>query len=331
MKKVLLVLTSILAIAACGSSGSSDDAATIADFQTISIQTSNSEQVASVVTNAMFDGIATTVPDMLFGVDTSAKITVQDFVSLDNLQSILKSISNLSSNDTVSGIKRSEKVNCDQSGSMTVESYAASSSFITKGDYIKTQLNKCDQGFGIRSGSLIITFLEDASSNKISGFGEYQTSIQLTFNQFSVSADAISAVGDGVFTLYIESDSDSHISVVSTEEFSMRTTSSEHKQVLSNFKRTAQIFYHSGEMRMGSSGTIGDSLLDGQIFFNLDIPFDFYSELADAPYSGKLKITGENSILWLTAQSHTSVLLELDPNADGVITSSETLNWSDLH
>lgn len=330
MKRVLLISVIVSALVACESSGDTDNKATIADFPTVSIQAANSEQVASVVTTAILDGFATNGPDMVFGVDTTSKITVQDFVNTDNLQSFLELVSSLPPIDTVTGISRSEKVTCEKSGSMTIKTFAASSSFITKGDYIKTQMNKCDQGYGVRSGSLTITFLEDNLSNQLTGFGEYKTSIQLTFNQLSLSQEAVSAVGDGVFTLYIESDYGSHISVVSTEAFSIQTMANGHMQLLSNFNSMTQTFYNFGEMRMQSSGTIGDSELEGKISFNLDTPLDFYSEGA-APYAGKIKISGENSILWLTAHSANNVLLELDTNADGTINSSETLNWSELY
>ncbi|EWH08723.1 hypothetical protein DS2_15854 [Catenovulum agarivorans DS-2] len=82
---------------------------------------------------------------------------------------------------------------------------------------------------------------------------------------------------------------------------------------------------------MSTTGEVADSTLDGKVHLDTVTKFNLFENQSINPYSGKLKITGQSSILWLTAQSETNVLIELDTNADGTIDSSETLSWSELY
>lgn len=50
----------------------------------------------------------------------------------------------------------------------------------------------------------------------------------------------------------------------------------------------------------------------------------------NAPTSGVIQVLGEKSSLFLTATGNGSVKIELDSNSDGVVESSETVDWATL-
>ncbi|WP_440902987.1 hypothetical protein ACMZOO_08700 [Catenovulum sp. SX2] len=329
MKKALTVAAIATTLAACGSSGD-DSSTSINDYPTVTITASNSDEIATTTTLAVFDGLGTGLADMVVGVDTVERVSYHDFVNLDNILSILKKTTELEQNDSVTGVKQTEKVNCDVSGSMTLVVSLSSQDEIKSGDYIKTTMNNCDQGYGKGSGSMTMTFLRDTPEEVLLGFGNFETEMRLEFKNLTVSEGSYNAVSNGTFTLHIDNSYDGYVSSVYSDQFSM-TTSNSYEQIIANFVNSTTYNANADIMIIYSKGEVADSILDGKVSFETTEPFVFNSSWDDYPVSGELTMTGVNSVLQLTALSDTEVQLELDDNADGTMDTSKSLSWYEFY
>lgn len=329
MKKALLVSAIISTLTACGSSG--DSPTSINNYQSVKITSSNSEEVASTSAAIVFDSLASEFADIVTAVKQSKKVNYQNFVNTKNIIPLIQTAYDQQSEDFVSGIKRSDKLDCAVSGTMDIEASIASAFKVSKGDYITTTMHNCNQGFGTSSGLMTVTFLSDSSQNFFIGSGDFNVKMQISLDQFTMSEKGTNAVANGELILELSQQSQGYSSKMTTNQFSVTSIDSGIEQVLADFTTATNLNFNTTISTMSTSGDVADSTLKGKIHLDTVTTFNLFENQSINPYSGKLKITGENSILWLTAQSDSSVLIELDTNADGTVDSSETISWSELY
>ncbi|EWH08722.1 hypothetical protein DS2_15849 [Catenovulum agarivorans DS-2] len=233
MKKALLVSAIISTLTACGSSGNS--ATSINNYQSVKITSSNSAEVASASAAIVFDSLASEFADIVTAVKQSKKVNYQSFVNTNNIIHLTKTAFEQQNSDFVSGIKRSDTLTCRLSGSMDIEASIASPYKITKGDYITTKMSNCNQGFGTSSGLMTMTFLSDSSQNFFIGSGDFNTKIQISFDQFTMSESGANAVANGEFVLELNQQSQGYSSKMTTNQFSVTSIDSGIEQVLADF------------------------------------------------------------------------------------------------
>ncbi len=221
---------------------------------------------------------------------------------------------------------------CASGGTVaTTENDADGSLTPTAGDSVKLIFANCLTAptAPAINGEMLTTF------TKLSGTGVTGTDTEIAFNAVSTNLSFTSATLGTVNT-----NGTMAIGIVNTAAtknlassfgmpsytLSVGANSINFSSYLNN--KTVNTF--TGAFISSMQGIITDSSLGGPVTLTTINPFQGVIASNANPSTGKLKLAGNNSTLFITALDSTYVNLELDNNNDGVIDVTKKLLWGDL-
>lgn len=318
-------------LTACGGGGSDAPAAPVAAPASTQA-TLDSSNYASASTEAASSALfMLDAPSTALGVDSTDANEVIQF----GLAQVPSLGSWFNGAAVAIGVVQSKTVNCPVSGTLTATvTDADNNGVVSTGDSVLMTATNCKtSSTATMNGGFTIAVLAlagDLASNT------YNASLKLTYNNLSAVSSTSSVLGNGDITLtasangvYVRSQS------VSSTSFTANATygTASYSRTLSNYSSTLAMAPNSpaSAFKTTSSvkGTITSSALANKsVTIDTIVPFVRLS--TDAfPSIGQATLVGATAAkVLLTAQNATTVLLELDANADGVYETSSTKLWS---
>lgn len=319
-------------LTACGGGGG-DAPTTIASGTTTSTQAAlDNTNYVSASTEAASSGLfMLDAPSTALGVDSTDANEVIRF-GLEQVPSLGSWFNGAA---VATGVVQSQTANCKVSGTITATATDADNNgILSAGDSISITANNCkNSSTASINGGITVNVLA-LTGNLASDI--YNASLKLTYNNLSAATSVSTVSGNGDITLVanangvnVRSQSVSSTSFTATATFGTVSYS----RSIRNFSSTLTIAPNlpASTFKTTSSvqGTIASSALANKsVTITTIVPFVRLS--TDAfPSIGQASLTGATAAkVRLTAQSATTVLLELDADADGIYEASSTKLWS---
>lgn len=320
-------------LTACGGGGGGDAPAAGSGAAAAPEQlTLDSNNYATASTEAASSALfMLDAPSTALGVDSTDANEVIRF-GLDQVPSLG---SWFKSAAVATGVVQSQTDNCSVSGTITATiTDADNDNKLSAGDSFSITANNCkNSNTASMNGGItidVVALTGDLTTNI------YNASLKLTYKNLSAMTSTSTVSGNGDITLaasangvYARSQS------VTSKSFTANASygSTSYSRSLTNYSSTLTMAPNSpaSAFKTTSSvtGTIASSALANKIVTIATItPFVRLSTNA-FPSSGQATLTGATAAkVRLTAQNATTVLLELDANADGVYETSSTKLWS---
>jgi hypothetical protein len=330
---VLVLISLLLSITACGGGGSGSSANSPTSVSSASLDASN-QTVASQDVASMALGLFDT-SSSVFGVDSPKEslLYTEAFSHLDKLPTYA---TDAGANPIVAGAVASQNYNCPTSGSYTASvNDADNNSIASTGDTFSIAYNSCVSGGVTVSGTLSFTITALLGTY---GTAPYTLGVSMSFGNFSATSGSYSAALNGAFSVSgSKTGVNAFTQIISASSLSASANYAgvTRSRSLSGFSatetRTADSTYgYITSYTM--SGTLSSSGFSGTRSVSFTTPTTFQRR-GDAtyPYTGVMLITGaSNSALKMTTVSNTQVKIELDANGDSNFESNSTVNWNTL-
>jgi hypothetical protein len=333
MNKLNQLLPALLVVAtlgACGGGGGSSTPTpapnpaaplviTSANMQDVASNAYSSTDLLAFQQIALAAGVVTS---------TNTKFSIKNFVAAQ-VQQILQD--GFAAQNVAGAVVTTSKA-CVSGGTVTTSENDADGSLTpTAGDSVKLFFTNCltAPGAPTINGEMLTTF------TKISGSGQPGTDVAVAFNVLSTNLSFTtptvgSLMTNGTMSLdVLTSPANSKI----TTAFAMPsfTLSLGAKSInFSNYLNNKIVNTTTGAFTSSMQGVITDTELGGLVTLTTVSPFQGVIAANANPSTGKLKLAGSNSTLFITALDSTYVNLELDNNNDGVIDVTKKLLWGDL-
>jgi hypothetical protein len=322
-------------LTACGGGGGGDAPATGGGVAAAPAQASldNTNYVAASTEAASSALFMLDAPSTALGVDSTDANEVIKF-GLDQVPSLGSWFKGAAA---ATGVVQSQTEPCSAGGSITATvTDADNNNQLSAGDSFSITANNCETSTSASmNGGItiaVVTLTGDLASNI------YNASLKLTYKDLSAVTSASTVSGNGDITLtasakglYVRSQS------VASKSFTVNASygSTSYSRSLTDYSATLDMAPNSPASSFKSTskvaGTIASSALANKTVTIVTItPFVRLNTNA-FPSSGQATVTGANAAkVRLTAKDATTVLLELDANADGVYETSSTKLWTEI-
>lgn len=220
--------------------------------------------------------------------------------------------------DLASGITVERSENCDRSGSVRISITSDDENLLTldPGDRLVLDFDRCDQGEDTVDGRLSLTVT--SLSGRLDGTGNGTLSARFTDLRFSDGVDSLTA--NGSMTISID---------VVDGRASATGSSQDMRYELGVAGDDLVITVREGSISFTENALTGTTVTVSEDFVAISTDFDGAARLitqtpllldpAHQILSGRLRVDGLDSVLFLTFLTAGEILLELDDNADGLI------------
>jgi hypothetical protein len=320
-------------LTACGGGGGGDAPATGGGVAAAPAQASldNTNYVAASTEAASSALFMLDAPSTALGVDSTDANEVIKF-GLDQVPSLGSWFKGAA---VATGVVESQTEPCSSGGTITATvTDADNNNQLNAGDSFSITANNCKTSTtASMNGGItiaVVALAGDLNSNT------YNATLKLTYNNLSAVTSTSTVAGNGDMTLaasanglYVRSQS------VTSKSFTATATygSTSYSRSLTNYSATLDMTPNSPASTFKTTskvaGTIASTALSNKsVTIATTTPFVRLSTNA-FPSSGQATLTGANAAkVRLTAKDATTVLLELDANADGVYETSSTKLWT---
>lgn len=232
------------------------------------------------------------------------------------------------------GAVQSQTENCAGGGTLTISENDANGNLKPDaGDSVTlTALNCVFEGQSL-SGQLALTVNSIAGEP---GYFPYSLSVSLGFADLAAKSSTVRSVGNGNLVLDLSARAANDQSLaLSTSSFAIATTynNASYSKALTNYKTSIAVrpAGTGASSTTAVSGTLSSTAFESKSI-SIATPTPFVRTSAQTyPSSGQLVITGAaGSKVRITATSATTVLIELDADANGSYETSTSKLWSEM-
>jgi hypothetical protein len=230
---------------------------------------------------------------------------------------------------------QSQTENCAGGGTLTISANDANGNrLVDAGDSVSLTAANCSFEGQLLNGQLTLTI------NSLTGNPDhypYSLSVTLGFNNLTTQSSSLRTVGNGSLALSIKANAASNQSLaLRTSSLSLSSTygSTTYSKTLTGYDTSVELRPAGSGLTTTTTsvtGTLSSSAFESKtISIATTAPFVRASTQA-YPGSGQLVITGAaGAKVRLTATSATTVLIELDADANGSYEASTSRLWSDM-
>lgn len=327
---IRLAGTAVLAatLAACGGGGGGDSGTPVVPSAAL-ITTSNYEGVARQTL------VATTYLGDATGLVTGAQVAPGARTLFAYARSQLDRLPGVFAGRTalVTGVTSTDTLACTGGGSISVQTTDNNGNGnIDAGDAAVLTARSCVEEGATINGVLSLSF--SAVSGNLNA-DVYSATVSVSLQELRASTQAGNAAGTGQFTLAVSSNGTTTSVDLSVPNLSISGSfgGTADTVTMQDYRMTSSAALSGGRQRVSTtvSGVVGSTALaGGTVNLATAVPLvQFEGDLY--PSSGQITATGAaNSRLRLTAQSTTTVRLELDANGDGAYETSVDRSWASL-
>ena len=327
----------VLALSACGgggggSDGSSSSGNAAPDAAAAAITDSNMETVAGVTVSLASADLRTA--DQAGDAVTGAQLQRASTPALGSVAALavraLRDVTKLAPlADSASGATLERSEDCDVSGSFDVSLTSDDDNLLTldPGDSLVLVFRDCDQGDGGITGELslgIVDFSGDIESTGVAIFSARFTNLRI-----SDGVDSLTANGEMLITLTVTGG----VLTANVDSTSMEYTLGVDGDVFEVTVREGSVSFTENAVT-GTTVTVSEDFIAIAPGFNgsatITTETSLVIDAADQILSGKLKVAGLDSALFVTFLDAGQVLLELDANDNGLIDVSVVTALADL-
>ncbi|ABM35380.1 hypothetical protein [Polaromonas naphthalenivorans] len=232
------------------------------------------------------------------------------------------------------GAVQSQTENCAGGGTLTISANDANGNrLVDAGDSVSLTANNCSFEGQLLNGQLTLTI------NSLTGNPDhypYSLSVTLGFNNLATQSASLRTVGNGSLALSIDARAANDQSLV------LRTSSLNLSSTYgtTTYSKTLTGYATSVELRPAGTGFTSTTSVDGTLSssafesrsISIATPVSFVRTSGQTyPSSGQLVITGAaGGKIRVTVTSATTVLIELDADANGSYEASTSKLWSDM-
>lgn len=315
-------------LTACGGGGSGDSGTPVVP-SAATITASNYEGVArQTLVAATYLGDAT-------GLVTGAQVAPSAQTLFAYTRAQLQRMPALFASRTpvVTGVTTTETFACTGGGSVSVQTTDNNGNGnVDVGDAATLTARSCVEDGATINGTIALSF--SAVSGNLDT-DTYTATVAVSLQELRASTSAGSATGTGQFTLAISSTATSTSLELTVPNLSVAGSfgGTSDTVTMQNYRMASSSALSGGRLRVSTtvSGVVGSTALAGGTV-NLETVSPLVQLEGDLyPSSGQVIATGAaNSRLRLSAQSATTVLLELDADGNGVYETSATRTWASL-
>jgi len=336
----LLLPLIALALTACGGGGGGGNGSstnpTASNNESITaITAGNMTSVASAGANsvAMNVSIQQITTDYVIGAEIRPDVTTAKSTSFPMLTiALLQEVSGKWRPEALAtGAQFVDSWQCEVSGRMQVSGTVSNigGENLQTGDKINMVLSDCNQGGVILNGAVDITVVSAAGDLNLVGSS---ASDALTYRDFKITTGSDAITVNGSATLDTRMTADKLIGSITADSLSYQ---------LQRGAQTATLALagHKISFERDEYTSVTTSTLSGTSVFNFPAlrgkfsisTLNDISAYADgAITAGKVKILGDNSVLYLTYLGSSQIKVELDSNNDGLIDSTTTSTLTSL-
>ncbi len=233
------------------------------------------------------------------------------------------------------GAVQTETGSCDGGGSLSTAANDANGNLrVDAGDSAALTLNNCGFEGQVLNGKLVLTVIS-VTGNPDDG-PPYSLSVNLAFDNLTAQSPSVTSVGNGsmAMALTARGSNDQSLSL-GTPSFALSTTygGTTYGKVLTNYETSVEERpVDSGfTSTVSVKGTLSSSAFESKSI-SVATPTPFVTTSGQGyPGSGQLIVTGAaGSTLRITATNATTVLLELDADANGSYETIISKPWSEM-
>lgn len=326
-----LALSSL--VAACGGGGGGGSPAPVVQVPGATLVALNSTNYVTATTEAVAPTLdALDAPSTVVGIESAGGNEGVKFALAQ-----VPTLGKWFGSQTAVGVIQTRTINCSTSGTISaVANDADNNGVISAGDSLTVTASNCNDGGSTTiNGSIgvsVITLTGNLDSDN------YNAALRLTFSNLSAASPGRTANLNGDLSLsasatgiYRRNQSITASSLLLDANIGGTTNNRGVTNFAATYSEVPNSPTSAFRTALTVSGTVSSSALNNG-FVNIATNSPFV-RLSTNPYpsSGQGVITGANaSQVRLTAQSATTVLIELDAAGDGVYETSTTRQWSEI-
>jgi hypothetical protein len=325
-----------IALSGCGG----DDSGTAATSNSgdtltaVVISESNMTDVAAgVIMGTSANRLSTTGPStsgtgLVMGVETTSNPAPTDTLMKLAVEQAKAANSKLGAQGVVVGVQSSETFDCS-SGSVTYSyDLQSTSGTFAAGDRISVSFSACQEGDMLMNGGMQMTI------NSFNGFTDPTNpvgsmNISAIFTNLSIKAAQTELTTNGGMNIAATiTDTVASITVqASSISYALENNGNRMSMTLANLIEKADDYADRFELTVSEHFSASFPTFSGSGDVTTVSPVVNYWA---SGITGKLKVTGDNSVLYITLQGADSVYLELDRDNNGTIDASATKTLSEL-
>lgn len=324
-------------LTACGGGGGGDAPAAgggAADAPApVTLDSANYVQASTEAASSALFMLDKSNPSLALGVDSTDANEVLQF-GLNQVPSLGSWFKGAA---IATGVVKTEIQPCAGGGSIAaIITDADNNSILSAGDSITLTANNCQKS-GLATMNGAVTFTVVALTGDLDSTS-YDASLRLTYNNLSAVTPTSSVYGNGEITLSASASAEyARTQSLGSTSFTARASygTASYSRTLTNFKSALTMAANSPASMYKTSSTVdgtvaSSALADKSVTMATITPF-VRLNTNSFPSSGQATVTGASAAkVRLTVQNATTVLLELDANADGIYETSTIKSWFDI-
>lgn len=238
--------------------------------------------------------------------------------------------SKLGAQEVVVGVQSTETFLCSVSGSVTYtyDLQSTSDTFVG-GDRISVSFSECQEGDALMNGGMRMTI------NSFSGFTDPYNpvgsmNLSVFFSNLSIRTPQAGTTANGDMTVDATiTDTIASMTIqASSISYGMESGGKRMSMTLTNLSERMNEYADRMELTLSENFSASFPTFSGSGNVTTISPLVDY--WASGISSGKFKVTGDNSVLYITFLGGDSVYLELDGDNNGMIDVSDTKKLSEL-
>jgi hypothetical protein len=313
-----------LLVGACG--GSSDGGPLPVDYAVISI--ANSPDVAAAVLGASLEGGPIAEYAQLLALNGSISTPPPSGSSLESGAVLAQAESTLGDGtfETSRAAIAPTTSPCSVAGTVTLSGDVSTTQTLTPGDTISFEFATCDDGVILVSGTFQMT-ITVFDGDFVSG--SFLLEVDTTLSDFQVTENGTpSASIDGAVTLGLDLTAAPLIALTASSS-ALDVGDGASVYTLERYSLDETGDSASGAYTRHVSGRARSSEFLGAVDFETSVALESFD--GGHAYTGRIEITGANgATIEIVVLDSTSVRLEVDENADGIVDMSVDTTWDAL-
>lgn len=319
---VSLALAALLA--ACG--GSSDGGPLPVDYASLSRD--NAEEIAAGVLSSALDSSELGAYTKLLALNGSLAPFPQSSISAKPGPQITAQPSIALKRSGTGGLQSPIAPTtspCSVGGTVTLSGDISTTQTLTAGDTISFEYTDCDDGVSVVSGSFAMTitsFVGDFVA------GAFALGVDATLGDFRVTENG-ETIGPMDGDVSIDLDLTSAPSLgLTVETDSLAVSDGTSTYTLESYSLTRSSDAVTGAFTLLVSGRASNESLDGVVDFETTEALQ--STDGGNPFTGRIEISGRGAKVTIIVLDSTSLRLEVDENADGIVDAVIDTTWDAL-
>jgi hypothetical protein len=231
--------------------------------------------------------------------------------------------------DNVTGVVARQTFTCLEGGSVVQTSDWKDEFTITANDSVQLQYTDCYEFQVTANGSLSFTYTQVSDFISFDDFSVL--GLNISFDNYSLKVDGSSVAPAivGEYTLLINKNNFTQTVDITAEQLTISIP--EYQQTIEDLVIEKIYTENTNIETLNVSSTLIDSYLEGSVSLVTLQNFEFDSQESLTPFSGSMKITGENnSSIVLTVINSSLVQLDTDFDGNNTIDNTDIVTWNDL-